>query len=87
MGEEASREAISGTFIISESLCSASSKLVGCGSTGSERAWGWRARKDANTRLAIDADSGITPRQPCPPGLCLSAHTCGELGVHVPLMK
>ena len=79
MGEQASREAISGIFIISESLCIASSKHVGFGGTGSERAGGWRARKDANTRLAIDADSGITPRQPCPPGLGLSAHTCGEL--------
>jgi hypothetical protein len=79
MGEQASRVAISGLSIISESLCSASSRPEGCGGTGSERAGGWRARKDANTRLAIDADSGITPRQPCPPGLGLSVHTCGEL--------
>lgn len=68
MGEEVSREATSGLSTISESLCSASSKHVGCGGRGSERAGGWRARKEANTRLAIDADSGTTPRQPCPPG-------------------
>jgi hypothetical protein len=79
MGEQESRVAISGVFINSESLCSASSKPVGCGGTGSEHAGGWRSRKDANTRLAIDADSGITPRQPCPPGLGLSVHTCGGL--------
>ena len=78
MGEQGSREAISGLCIISESLCSASSKPMERGGTGSERAGGCRARKDANTRLAIDADSGITPRQPCPPELGLSVYTCGE---------
>ncbi len=87
MGEEASRVAISGFFTISDSFCSAFSMPVGCGGTGSERVGGWRARKDANTRLAIDADSGTTPRQPCPPGPCLSVHTRGELRVYVPLMK
>ena len=69
-----SREAISGSFTMSASRWSASSKRVGCRGRGSERAGGWRARKEANTRLAIDADSGTTPRQPCPPGPRVSAY-------------
>jgi hypothetical protein len=64
MDEQASRERMPGSFTISDSLCNASSRRVGCGGRGSERAGGRRARNDANTRLAIDADSGTTPRHP-----------------------
>ena len=64
MGEQASRERMLGSCIISERCRNASSRRAGCGGTVSERAGGRRARNDANTRFAIDADSGTIPRHP-----------------------
>ena len=74
MGEQGSRELMAGFCTISESLCSASSKRAECGGRGSEREGGRRARNDENTRLAIDADSGTTPRQPWAPRSRVSVH-------------
>lgn len=67
MGEDGSRLRISESCMISASRCSASFSGAVTG-WGSECAVCRPARNDAKTRLAMDAVSGTTLRQPCAPG-------------------